>query len=128
MAWAYENRTAAIRIPGGAPAARRIEHRVAGGDTNPYLMLAIVLGAALDGIERGAVPPDPQRGNAYEADLPQIPGDWEAAIDLFEKSEVIARILPRDLIRNFVLTKRQELQYFEELSETERVDLYLDTV
>ncbi len=34
-AWAYENRTAAIRIPGGPPAARRIEHRVAGGDINP---------------------------------------------------------------------------------------------
>ena len=29
--------------------ARRIEHRVAGGDVNPYLMLAAILGAALDG-------------------------------------------------------------------------------
>jgi glutamine synthetase len=128
VSWAYENRTAAIRIPGGAPAARRIEHRVAGGDTNPYLMLAIILGAALDGIEREATPPEPLRGNAYDADLPQIPDEWSKAIDLFEASDIVARILPRDLIRNFVLTKRQELQYFEELSETERVDLYLDTV
>ena len=58
LAWAYENRTAAIRIPAGNPAARRIEHRVAGGDINPYLLLAAVLGAALTGIEDAADPPD----------------------------------------------------------------------
>ena len=53
IAWAYENRTAAVRIPSGSSAARRIEHRVAGGDVNPYLMLAAILGAALIGIEDG---------------------------------------------------------------------------
>ncbi len=64
-AWAYENRTAAIRIPGGSPRARRIEHRVAGGDINPYLMLATVLGAALAGIEDAMQPPPPSSGNIY---------------------------------------------------------------
>jgi len=38
ICWAYENRTSAIRIPSGNPKARRIEHRVAGGDVNPYLL------------------------------------------------------------------------------------------
>ena len=51
IGWAYENRTAAIRIPSSGPKARRIEHRVAGGDVNPYLMLTAILGAALTGIE-----------------------------------------------------------------------------
>ena len=41
--WGYENRTAAIRIPGGDSKARRIEHRVAGADANPYLVLASIL-------------------------------------------------------------------------------------
>jgi len=128
ISWAYENRTAAIRVPAGAPRARRIEHRVAGGDINPYLMLAVVLGAALDGIERGAEPPAPVTGNAYAADLPQIPTDWAAAIAAFRDSEVVARLLPRQLIRNLVLTKEQELEAEAELSPAERVDLYLDTV
>jgi len=128
ICWAYENRTAAIRVPAGAPKARRIEHRVAGGDINPYLMLAVVLGAALDGIERGAEPPAPVTGNAYAADLPQIPTDWAAAIAAFRDSEVVARLLPRQLIRNLVLTKEQELEAEAELSPAERVDLYLDTV
>jgi len=37
VCWAYDNRTASIRVPGGSFAARRVEHRVAGGDVNPYL-------------------------------------------------------------------------------------------
>ena len=128
IAWGYENRTAAIRVPAGPPKARRIEHRVAGGDINPYLMLAVVLGAALDGIARGAEPPAPVTGNAYDAELPRIPTDWASAIAAFRNSEIVARLLPRQLIRNLVLTKEQELEADGELSRAERVDLYLDTV
>jgi glutamine synthetase len=129
ICWGYENRTAAIRIPAGNPAARRIEHRVAGGDVNPYLMLATILGAALDGIEQEMDPPSPVVGNAYVIeDLPHIPADWEKAIDAFEQSSVVPRFLHPELIRNLVQTKRQELHYIAELTEAERVELYLDTV
>jgi glutamine synthetase len=128
LGWAYENRTAAIRIPSGAPAARRIEHRVAGGDVNPYLMLAAILGAALTGIEDGKEPPEPITGNAYAQELPQIPTEWGDAIDAFEKSAMMPRIFGADLIRNMVMTKRQERHYMEELDPQERIDIYLDTV
>ena len=128
ICWAYENRTSALRIPSGSASARRIEHRVAGGDVNPYLMIAAVLGAALNGIEDGHEPPEPVTGNAYDADVPHIPDDWRKAIAAFETSAEVARIFPRELIRNYILTKRQELRYMEELSPSERVDIYLDTV
>ncbi|SLN68090.1 Gamma-glutamylputrescine synthetase PuuA [Roseivivax jejudonensis] len=128
ISWAYENRTSAIRVPSGNPKARRIEHRVAGGDVNPYLLLATILGAALDGIERGAEAPPPITGNAYAQGLRQIPSDWMSAIDAFEASEIIPRILPADLCRNLLLTKRQEVFYMNELSPQEQVTIYLDTV
>jgi glutamine synthetase len=128
ICWAHENRTAAIRIPGGSPKARRIEHRVAGGDINPYLMIAAVLGAALQGIEEGLAPPPPITGNAYDQKLPQIPTCWQGAIDAFEKSPRMARLFPRGLIRNLVMTKRQEAQRMAELDERARAALYLDTV
>lgn len=128
ISWAYENRTTAIRIPSGSPAARRIEHRVSGGDVNPYLMLAAVLGAAINGIEDAKEPAAPITGNAYEADLPQIPGDWKTAIDTFETDKDVARIFAPDLIRNFVLTKRQELRNLQGLSPSEQLSIYLDTV
>ena len=128
IGWAYENRTAAIRIPAGSPKARRIEHRVAGGDTNPYLMLAVILGAALTGIEDKVVPPHPIKGNAYASNLDSLPSDWSEAIRLFEESRVLPRIFSKELIGNYLLTKRQELTFYDELSEAERIDLYLDTV
>ncbi|MEL6619401.1 MAG: glutamine synthetase family protein [Pseudomonadota bacterium] len=128
IAWAYENRTAAIRIPSGPPAARRIEHRLAGGDVNPYLMIAAVLGAALNGIEDAGDPPAPITGNAYAQDLPQVPGTWGDAIDRFESSAEIARILDAELIRNLVMTKRQEAREMAELNDDEQVEIYLDTV
>ncbi|UFS67717.1 glutamine synthetase family protein [Paracoccus denitrificans] len=128
IGWAYENRTSAIRIPSSGPKARRIEHRVAGGDVNPYLTVAAVLGAALNGIEDKAEPPPPIQGNAYELGLEQLPGSWGAAIDAFETSPQIKRIFPAHLIENFVMTKRQELHYMAELSDEETVELYLDTV
>lgn len=128
IAWAYENRTTALRIPSGNPAARRIEHRVAGGDINPYLLIAAILGAALNGIEDGAEPPPAITGNAYDKDLEQLPRTWDAAIDAFANSPEIARIFPADLIANFLATKRQELHYMAELGPEERQELYLDTI
>jgi len=128
IAWAYENRTSALRIPASGPSARRIEHRVAGGDVNPYLRTAAVLGAALEGLKDGKEPPAPIKGNAYALDLPQMPTEWGAAIEAFTSSEMIGRIFERELIDNFAMTKRQELRYMAELSEQEQSELYLDTV
>ncbi|MFZ7093169.1 glutamine synthetase family protein [Primorskyibacter sp. 2E233] len=128
ICWAYENRTAAIRIPSGAPAARRVEHRVAGGDVNPYLALTAILGAALNGMEDEAQPPKPITGNSYAQDLPHIPTDWATAIKAFEDSTIMPRIFPQYLIRNLLLTKKQELHYMAELSGPEQVEVYLDTV
>ncbi|MBQ1202271.1 MAG: glutamine synthetase [Loktanella sp.] len=128
VCWAYDNRTASVRVPGGSFKARRVEHRVAGGDVNPYLFLAAVLGSALIGIEDDLTPPPPISGNAYDQDLAQIPDTWAAAIDAFEKSPLAWRIFDDQLVDNFVMTKRQELHYFAELSEEQQLELYLDTV
>jgi len=128
IAWAHENRTTALRVPSGNPAAKRIEHRVAGGDINPYLFLAVILGAALNGIEDAKAPPPPITGNAYDKDLAQLPATWEAAIDAFATSSEIKRIFAPTLIDNLLATKRQELHYMAELSSEEQQELYLDTV
>ena len=128
VAWAYENRTTALRIPSGLGAARRIEHRVAGGDINPYLFLAAVLGAALDGIEQAQEPPAPIKGSAYGQDLPLLPTTWQDAIEAFDQSPQITRIFTNELRANFLATKRQELRYMAELSPEEQQELYLDTV
>ncbi|MEM9032533.1 MAG: glutamine synthetase family protein, partial [Pseudomonadota bacterium] len=128
IAWAYENRTTAIRVPGGSSQARRFEHRVAGGDANPYLLFAAVLGAAVAGVDKGLSPPAPIAGNAYEQTLPSIPGTWADSVERFETSELLPDFLPVMLIENFTRTKRQEMRVFANLGDQERHRLYLDTV
>lgn len=109
--------TAAVRIPGGNPAARRIEHRSAGGDVNPYLLMAGVLGAAIIGIEDAMTPPAPIDGNAYDIDdAPSLILDWPSAVDRFETSAIIKRIFDPELITNLVNTKRQEIRTFADIA------------
>jgi glutamine synthetase len=123
VSWGYETRAAAVRIPGGSNAARRVEHRVAGADANPYLVLAAVLGAALDGIENRIEPPEPGAA-AREA----LPFDWKEAIDAFEGSEAVARIFAPVLRDTFVGMKKQELQVFSQQISAFEHETYLETV
>ena len=76
---------------------------------NPYLYFAAVLGAALDGMEREANPPDPVAGSAYDRDLPKLPMRWDDAIATFEASPLKPPgSLRLQLIENLLWTKRQE--------------------
>lgn len=128
ITWGYENRTTAVRIPGGSPKSRRIEHRVSGGDANPYLMLAVVLGAALVGMEDEIQPVAPLTGSSYDAIAPRLPMDWSEAVDLFESDPLIERIFDENLIRNYVLCKRQEIQGFINQPRIFEYTTYLETV
>ncbi|MFT5065491.1 MAG: glutamine synthetase [Yoonia sp.] len=128
ICWAYDNRTASIRVPGGNFKARRIEHRVAGGDVNPYLFLAAVLGSALIGIEDKMQAPAPITGSAYDQKLQQLPSTWVDAIAAFDQGPLSRRIFSTQLVDNLLRTKRQEMTHFKELTPEEQLDLYLDTV
>lgn len=128
VAWGYENRTVAIRVPGGAPVARRIEHRVAGADANPYLVMAAILGAALHGIENKMQPSEPIVGDAYSRDLPGIPPDWASAVEAFHRSKIIPQLLSPLLQRMLVDCKRQEMSVFAERVTDFEYYSYLEAV
>jgi len=128
IAWGYENRTAAIRIPGGAKEARRIEHRVSGADANPYLVLASVLGGALLGMEKKLAAPKPVVGNAYRLDLEHLPMDWATAIKAFEQGEGAKNIYSRQLREMFCAAKRQELARFARQVTAMEYQTYLEMV
>lgn len=127
-AWGYENRTTAIRIPGGSHKARRIEHRVAGGDSNPYLVLAAILGAALYGIENKSIPAAPISGEAYLQDLPPLASNWSDAIIKFENSQLITHQLSPILQAQFVECKRQEIEAFAQKVTDFEYESYLESL
>lgn len=128
ISWGYENRTTAVRIPGGNPKARRIEHRVAGADANPYLVLAGILGAALAGIEDSKKPPKPFAGRAYSERLPKLPADWASAVNAFEDGDMIPRIFDPVLQSMFVNCKRQEIAGFASQVTDLEFSAYLEVV
>ena len=79
--WGYNNRSVAVRIPAGPNAARRIEHRMAGADANPYLTLAAVLAGIHHGISQKLEPPPPRTDNAGACLDPTVPFTWQKSLD-----------------------------------------------
>ena len=82
--WGYDHREVALRVPRSSEHNRRIEHRVAGADANPYLVAAAVLSGALNGIEKEIRAPEPINGDSYSKSYDYIPLDWLSAIDIFK--------------------------------------------
>jgi glutamine synthetase len=86
IAWSHDNRTAGVRVVGRGPSLR-LECRIPGADCNPYLALAGLLAAGLDGIANRTEAPDAFAGDVYAArDLPHVPRTLAEATDLFEAS------------------------------------------
>ncbi len=113
ISWGYENRTAAVRIPGGDFGARRIEHRVSGADANPYLVCSAVLAGILYGIENKLQAPKPINSITYgDADLATLPLDWLSAIREFERSDTIEALFPMQMIDLILDVKKQEAKRF----------------
>jgi glutamine synthetase len=83
---------------------------VAGVDANPYLVAAVTLGAALDGIAAQADPGPPTQGDANRAPAPGLPRHWDDAVDAFETSDFARRILGDALHRAYTALKRAEIQ------------------
>jgi glutamine synthetase len=111
--WGYENRTVSVRVPADSPAATRIEHRVAGADANPYLVMAGILLGMLHGIENKLQAPEPLEGNAYEQVPPSLPRYLPNALASFEESDVISAHLGSEFQRVYRILKQQELDTFD---------------
>jgi glutamine synthetase len=87
--WGFDNRTTCVRALGSG-LDFRFEFRVPGADANPYLSLAALLAAGLEGVERRLEPPAPTTGDAYAAAASELPGDLTEAVAAFSASEVAA--------------------------------------
>ena len=111
--WAVNNRGVALRIPASSPENRRIEHRVAGADANPYLLTAAVLAGIHHGLQRRIDPGAPVSGNPYRNAVVTLPITWPEAALKFESSELMREYLGEKFHRLFVTTRRGELQAFE---------------
>lgn len=126
--WGVNNRTVSLRVPAGPPHTRHVEHRVAGADGNPYLVMAVLLAAAHHGIANRIDPGAAVVGDGYAAaarEKARLPSNWFAAVDLFERSEVLRDYLGERFVEMFVSVKRTEQARFFEVVGQLDYDWYL---
>ncbi|WP_304219315.1 glutamine synthetase family protein [Phenylobacterium aquaticum] len=126
--WGVNNRTVSLRVPAGPPPTRHVEHRVAGADGNPYLVLAALLACAHHGITHRIDPGPAVVGDGYAAaarENVRLPSNWFAAVDLFEASTVLRDYLGDRFVEMFVKVKRTEQARFFEVVTALDFDWYL---
>lgn len=127
--WGYNHRDVSLRIPVSNHQNRRVEHRVAGADANPYLVVAAVLAGMHYGITQACEPGVMVQENT---ELPEqmavLPSRWEYALDAFGKSSVLREYLGDAYCSVFQTMRRAECEAFHERISNLDYEWYLRAV
>ena len=136
VSWARNNRSALVRVPvhkKGKPESTRIEYRALDPACNPYLAFAVVLAAGLDGIEEGYELPPEAAANLYTMSpaelaaegIGPLPGSLAEAVNLMERSELVAETLGEHVFEWFIRNKRAEWSDYKSHVSRFELDRYL---
>ena len=134
VAWSGRNRSPLIRVPESRGLSTRLELRSVDPAANPYLAMAVLLEAGLDGITRELTPPPAVDRNIYimneeeraEASIKDLPSTLHNAIKELRVDPVMVNALGQHIFSNFVEAKRMEWASFRQtVSEWER-EQYLE--
>lgn len=123
--WGYDNRTVAMRIPSGGSSSTRIEHRMSGADTNPYLATAVLLAGVTEGILNKIEPPEPVTGNAYEQDHDQVADNQRDALRKMLEDPRVLDWFGTEFVELYQTCKWSELRMFEQQVTPLEYDLLL---
>lgn len=116
IAWSAKNRSPLIRVPAARGAGTRVELRCPDPSCNPYLELAVLLRAGLDGIKRDLTPPKSVEFNIFDLTEEErdqygiscLPGDLEKAVAYFSKDELVRETLGDHIFYKMIEAKTQE--------------------
>lgn len=106
--WGRDNRTCALRLVGHG-AGLRLENRVPGGDVNPYLAVAGIIAAGLDGIKNKMKLEPAFSGNAYDSDSQRVPASMPEALELWEKSDWVKQTFGAEVQAHYANMARVEI-------------------
>ncbi|RIH85449.1 Glutamine synthetase [Calidithermus roseus] len=133
IAWSDSNRSAMIRVPARRGIGTRAEFRAPDPSCNPYLALAVILAAGLDGIEKKELPPPPIERNIYQLSVrdrrkhkvSELPGTLREALEALQKDEVIRGALGDHLYKQFLRAKQIEWNSYRSAVHQWELDQYL---
>ncbi|WP_428908284.1 type I glutamate--ammonia ligase [Niallia sp. Krafla_26] len=120
IAWSARNRSPLIRIPASRGLSTRIEVRSVDPSANPYLAMAVLLKAGLDGIKNKLTPPAPVDRNIYAMDkeerlaegISDLPATLAQALTVLSKNETIVSALGKHIYEHFIEAKEIEWDIF----------------
>lgn len=133
VAWSGRNRSPLIRVPESRGLSTRLELRSVDPSANPYLTMAVLLQAGLDGIRNELTPPPAVDRNIYvmneeerqHAQIEDLPSTLHNAIKELRKDQVMIDALGRHIFANFVEAKRMEWAAFRQtVSEWEENNIW----
>jgi glutamine synthetase len=109
--WGRDNRTCAFRLVGRGPSLR-LENRIPGGDVNPYLAIAGIIAAGIDGIKKNLSLEVAFEGNAYRSDSERVPSTMPDALELWSQSPWIREVFGAQVQDHYINMARVELDAF----------------
>jgi glutamine synthetase len=120
VAWSHQNRSPMIRVPARREKGTRLELRMPDPSANPYLALAVQLGAGLDGVQRGDQPPEPIDRNIWTLSvrdrrryrIQELPRDLGEAITQLKRSSFVREALGEHVFQYFIAAKESEWQAY----------------
>lgn len=133
IAWSYRNRSPLVRIPARRGVGTRMELRNPDPSCNPYLALACILEAGLDGIENRIMPPESVNQNIYEMDeeareaagITSLPINLREAVRQLKKDPVIMNALGPHIAERFRAAKKAEWESYRGRVHQWEIDEYL---
>ena len=124
--WGFENRTVGLRVPLSSPNAKRVENRIPGADTNPYLAIAASLACGYLGIKEEIEPEKPIAGSGFER-RHNIPKYLPDAIKRIKVSDSLSEVMGKEFITLFADVKQTEHDAYQDvISAWERDHLLLN--
>jgi len=109
--WGRDNRTCALRLVGDGQSLR-LENRVPGGDVNPYLAVAGIIAAGLDGVKNNLKLEDAFTGNAYDSDSPRVPATILEAQTLWASSSWVKEVFGSEVQAHYANMAQVELDAY----------------
>ncbi|MDU5109693.1 MAG: type I glutamate--ammonia ligase [Clostridium sp.] len=134
IAWSAKNRSPLIRVPATRGNGTRVELRCPDPSANPYLVLACLLAAGLDGIKNNLQPPESVEKNIFKMTLEEreeegidsLPGTLEEAIRYMEESELVRKTLGDHTFNNYIKAKTAEWDDYRTKVHQWEIDNYLN--
>jgi glutamine synthetase len=126
IAWSYDNRTVGYRVV-GRDESLRVESRIPGADVNPYLALAAIIAAGINGIESEISLPDKFKGNGYENEsLERVPTTLIEAIEHLKSSKTAIKLLGKSVYEHYLNTAIKEWEAFNNCVTDWEVSRYFE--